>query len=291
LAHHRIERRHFAIGLAERPPDPRHLRRRRSERVLEHARRVDGSLSDRILLQLSVFRIAPRSLVAVALFRADGKRLKPELIVDLPIQQNVALTFVCNETVELRIKKNRVADRVARQVRIEMHVQPDFSRRASKIPDLDAAKKKIAIEIDGVADRHFEIERWRARVHARHQRVVVVFERFDPGRIADPSEFAVAPNAEKRDVADRLIVLTDVRPVHVADVVVMIKIDHEIAVGDRQVARHVESVPLSWWTWSRSTSARSKPARRNASSRVRSSPICRATSWRSASAPARFSTA
>jgi hypothetical protein len=30
-----------------------------------------------------------------------------------------------------------------------------------------------------------------------------------------------------------------VRPVHVADVVVVIEIDHEVAVADRQVARHV----------------------------------------------------
>src|SRR5437660_7719005 len=76
------------------------------------------------------------------------------------------------------------------------------------------------------------------RFDARDQRIAVVVEPLLPRRIADPRELAVAPDAEKRDVAGGLVVLPDMRVVDVADVVFMIEVDHEIAVADGKVARH-----------------------------------------------------
>ncbi|PYQ57854.1 MAG: hypothetical protein DMF58_17225 [Acidobacteria bacterium] len=127
-------------------------------------------------------------------------------------------------------------------MRIEMNVEADGASGCAEVPQLDAAEKEIAIKVDGIADRHLQIERRRSSHHARDERVIVVFERLDPGGIADPGEFAVAPDAEKRDVANGLVLLPDMRPIHIADVVLMIEVDHEVAVADRQVARHVARI-------------------------------------------------
>src|SRR3954454_24953042 len=80
------------------------------------------------------------------------------------------------------------------------------------------------------------------RIDARDERIVLVVEPLLPRRIADPRELAVAPDAEKRDVAGGLVVLTDMRVIDVAEVVLMIEVDHEIAVADGKVARHVERI-------------------------------------------------
>src|SRR5205085_11153977 len=96
---------------------------RRSEFVFEHAGRVDRSLRNRVPLQLSILGIAPGSLKSFALLRADGERLKAELIVDRSVDQDVVASFVGNQPIEFRIEEDRVADVVAAQMRIEMDVQ------------------------------------------------------------------------------------------------------------------------------------------------------------------------
>jgi len=106
------------------------------------------------------------------------------------------------------------------------------------VADLDAAHEEIAVEVDGVADLHGQPERRRAGRHARDERHLLVVELLLPDRAVDPGEGAVAPDAKPRTVADRLIVLPDVRVIDIADVVVIIEVDHDVAVGERQIARH-----------------------------------------------------
>src|SRR4029079_1607837 len=108
----------------------------------------------------------------------------------------------------------------------------------------DAADEEVAVEVDGVGDGQVERHRLRRGGDARDERSVLVVERLLPRRAADPGEQAVAPDAEEGDVADGLVVLADVRVVDVADVVVMIEIDHEIAVADGKIARHFGSMLL-----------------------------------------------
>ena len=110
---------------------------------------------------------------------------------------------------------------------------------SDEIVKLDAAHEHVAIEVDRVVDDHVQLQRIGMRLDARDQRIAVVVEPLLPRRIADPGELAVAPDAEKRDVAGGLVVLPDMRVVDVADVVLMIEIDHEVAVADGKVARHV----------------------------------------------------
>ena len=179
-------------------------------------------MSDRIPLQVAILRVAPCSLESFALLRSDGKRLQAELVADGAVDQNVALTLVGHQAVELRIEEDRVADGVAAEMRIEVCVESHGTFALLQIAQIDAANEQIAIEVHRVADRHLQIERRRTRGHPRHQAVIVVVELLLPGRTADPGELPTFHHVD-----DRLKIISNLRDRHSAKSVIDPELENE----------------------------------------------------------------
>jgi hypothetical protein len=72
----------------------------------------------------------------------------------------------------------------------------------------------------------------------RMAKALVFDQRF---RVVDPGERAIHPDAEVVDVPIRLVVLADMRPVHIAHVIIEVEVDEHPAIGQRQITRH--SIP------------------------------------------------
>src|SRR5438045_3853367 len=96
--------------------------------------------------------------------------------------------------------------------------------------------------MDGIMDGEAQFQVVIGEVDVGDKRVGKIFERARPAFFMQPRERAVDPDAGAVAFAERLILLADARVVKIAHAVGGIEIDEQLAVANRKISGHGDSV-------------------------------------------------
>ncbi len=228
---------HAEPVLTRNDPIPGLLRPLRRHRQIDAERGVHRALGDRAGLQLAVLRVSPGPLRPFHLLAARGEVLHPDDPVRHVIGEKVAAHFVMGDGLVLGFVGRRVADLGLVEVEVLVDEQADVALPVGQVPDDDLPDVDRVVEVHGVGAEQPDLQSGMIGLNARDHRPLFVLEGDLPVR-AQPGEPAVHPHPEAGGMADRLVLLADVRVVDVADAVVAVEGDEELAVAERDVPRH-----------------------------------------------------
>ena len=116
--------------------------------------------------------------------------------------------------------------------------EPDLALSPERVLDGDLFQVDVAVEVDRVTEAQAEAE---LRAHERRiadEGLMLVRDVPVPPIVPGPRELSIHPEAEPRRFADRMVLLSDVRVIDVTQLVARIKRDEEVAVAEREIARH-----------------------------------------------------
>src|SRR4051812_15917194 len=153
-------------------------------------------------------------------------------------KEEVAASLVMDDGLRARVVVRRVADVVAVQMRVEVLEDADVAILARLVLDRDFLEVDVAIEIDRVPASQLDPQAGVAQVRVTDEGLVLVIDPPLPALLVDPRELPVDPDAEATGVAGRVVLETDVRVVDVPQRVGAVERDEEVAVAEREIARH-----------------------------------------------------
>ncbi len=138
-----------------------------------------------------------------------------------------------------RVVERGVTDLVAEQVRVEMLEDADLAFAPELVLDGDLFEVDVPVEVDRVAASEAQPERLVVQGRVANERLMLVFDVALPVVAADPAELAVDPDAETAGRADRVVLLSNVRVIDVAQLIAGVERDEEVAIAKREVARQI----------------------------------------------------
>ncbi len=174
-----------------------------------------------------------------AFARSPGPR---RAIAHEAADEQVPAILVGEECLQLGCVEDGIGAFTLAEVPIMVEEQPHLARSVGTIRHLETADEEVAVEVHRVVAGNRELQRVRRQRHTADQRILVVAQLALPDVAIEPGKAAVHPHAGMIDVPLRLIALADVRPVDVAQVVLRVEVDEHVAVGQRQITRHGESL-------------------------------------------------
>ena len=239
LAHELVKLADVLVGLTR--GDPEHRGRGPSRRYGDgdHTHAIDRPLRDRVARELSVLGVAPRALLARGVLLTDRERGEAvRTSAARPRYEEIPPAFVVHDRLAPRVVVGGIAGVVAVEVRVEVLEEPYLPLTTERVLDRDLLQVDVAVEVDRVTEAQAQPELGMDERRVTDERLVLVGDVPVPAIISRPRELPVHPDAEPRRLADRVIFLTDVGVVDVAQLVARIKRDEEIAVAERKIARH-----------------------------------------------------
>src|SRR5207248_6965822 len=241
LADELVELADLVVGLARADPEGRRRASACRDGDGHHAHAIDRALRDRITRQLAVLRVAPRPLLARRVLLADRERRQAiGASPARPGEQEVAPALVVDERLSARVVIRRITGVVPVQVRVEVLEQPRFAVATARVLDGDFLEIQVAVEIDGVTQVQDHAEPSMRERGVANERLVLVRDAPLPAIVAAPRELAVDPDPESGWVTDGVVLEADVGIENVAELVTSVEGDEEVAVPEREIARHRE---------------------------------------------------
>ncbi len=212
------------------PVDHRAWLARRGRSDVETDGAVDRALLDRVSAERSVFCIDPRAGQAIALL-AVGPCVDPELgPADAPGEE-VTVGLVRDDPAMAGLEKHRVADVRTFDVPVVMEEDVTCGKARCRF-DLEVADEPVAGQIDIVLELDGDPESRMRHRDVADQRVLGVAEMAFPGRVVHPGELAIDEKTCAAYVAHRVVGVTDPREENVANRVVGVEADEDVAISD-----------------------------------------------------------
>ena len=236
----------FKVGPHGDPVPAGGLAARRHAQV-QSDRGVHAALRHRVAGEDAVLGVAPGPLPPLKLLDPHG----PLVHAQVPpvgggprgVDHEPALPFVVEDRAPLRLVVGGVAHLRPADVEVLAEEAPDLPFPIPFIGNDQAAQVEVLVEVHGVAARQAHAEFRVVETHLRDERVGCVVEGALPARMIDPAKLPVHPDAEAEGMARRMVLLSDVRPVEVAERIGLVEVHQERAVTDRDVAGHQAATP------------------------------------------------
>src|SRR5437867_3101710 len=204
----------------------------------DHTHAIDRPLRDWIARELAVLRVAPRAFLAGGVLLTDRERRETvRAAAARPRDEEVPASLVVDDRLAAGVVVGGIAGVVAVQVGVEVLEEPDLPLTPERVLDRDLLEIDVAVEVDRVAEAQAQA---KLRMHERRvadECLVLVRDVTILPVVAGPGEGAVDPEPEPRRIPDRVVLLTDVRVVDVAQLVARIEGDEVITVAERKIAR------------------------------------------------------
>jgi hypothetical protein len=103
------------------------------------------------------------------------------------------------------------------------------------------AKIEILVEIDHIVAHQFETQLLRMQRHLGDQGLGKIVKGSLPPIPVDPSEPSLGPYAETKGMSHGMILLANMRPIQIAKLIVLVKIDQQGAIAHGNVSGHVHT--------------------------------------------------
>jgi hypothetical protein len=203
--------------------------------------RVHTALGDGVVAELAVLRVAPGPLGAQVAAAAGGVLVDAVLLLRTGADQEPVGAPVVDDGPALGVIIGGVPLFHAAGVQIVMPEQPHFARAAEEIVDLHPAHDQVMVDIDRVPADEGEAQTVVPRLDTGDQGAGLVAERLPPRRLVQPGHAAIGPDAEAAELAADVVLLADVRPVEVAQDIIVVEGDQQVAVSDRDITGHLSS--------------------------------------------------
>ena len=206
--------------------------------------RVDRALADGVAGEAAVLGVAPRALGPAEPAHAGGELVHavPVPAVALPpaeTRQDVPRPPVMDHRLQPWVVVGRVAYLRAVHREVLLEEQADLAARRGRVLDTNLPDVHVAVEVDRVAARQPDAQALVRQPDVGGQRFRQVPQRLGPALVGGPGEPAVGPHAEAAGSPAGVVLLAHVREIQVADLIVGIEGDKQVAVADGNIARHV----------------------------------------------------
>ena len=116
--------------------------------------------------------------------------------------------------------------------------EPDLPLTPDRILDGDLFEIDVAVEVNRVPEAQAQAKLRMHEGRVTDEGLVLVGDVTIPSIVAGPGERSVDPEPEPRRIAHRVVLLTHVRVIDVAQLVARIEGDEVVAVAEREIARH-----------------------------------------------------
>ena len=124
----------------------------------------------------------------------------------------------------------------------------------AKILYANAAKENIFVACNRVAATKLDSKFYIFKGHIRDQCFRQITQVTLPTFLKNPRKLAAGPHAKPKRESLAVILLPDMRKINVADLVLIVEINEQSAVSDRNISHIlIRTVTLSWPTYSRKT--------------------------------------
>ena len=192
---------------------------------MQAERAIDRPLRNGVAPQDAIFSVAPGALGVVKLFIARGPIINALVIAHLAAHQKVHQPLIGHQRVDFGAIIDGIAALRLPQVPIIMQEHTHIARMAGLVLDLDAPQQHVAIDIDGIMADKGQFELIVGQRHLRDQGIFLIQHLAMPGAVVNPKEAALDPDAHAADIAERVVFFANMRPVYIAEIIAMVKID------------------------------------------------------------------
>src|SRR5207247_5833487 len=244
LTHELVGLAHLVVRLTRRQPEGERRAAVRGHLRLQHADAVDRALRHGVARELAVLRVAERPLLAGRVLLTDRERAQAEGVPARATgEEEIAAQLVMDDRLRARVVVRAVADTVPVEVCVELVEEAHFAILAGRVLDRDLFEVDVAVEVDCVPAIEAQLERGVIEMSVPDERLVLVIDAPLPAAIADPHERPVGPDSEAARLAGGVVLLTDVGVVEVAQLIVGVEGDEEVAVPEWEIARQWLAAP------------------------------------------------
>src|SRR6185295_9794334 len=123
-------------------------------------------------------------------------------------------------------------------MQIVMEEEPHLTLMRGVIHHFDLAYEEVFVKVHRIATDQVEPKVRMCQGDLGHPRIRTVLERARPGRIIHPTELILHPDSESEYPTRRMVLESDVGPIHLADLVRGIEAQEQGAVCQWEVTRH-----------------------------------------------------